>query len=73
MDDTEAELEKPYNPTSQVNIDKAQEVSIATDIPVDQVEAEVAMGDNTAEVVALQQGVNFNYAAAIEKSLRRWP
>ncbi len=68
MDETEAELEKPYDPRSQVNINKAQEVSISTDIPVDQVEAEVAMGDNTAEVVALQQGVNFNYAAAIEKA-----
>ena len=68
MDDTEADLEKPYDPRSQVNIDKAQEVSIATDIPVDQVEAEAATGNNTAEVAALQQGINFNYAAAIEKA-----
>ena len=68
MDDTEADIEKPYDPRSQVNIDKAQEVSIATDIPVDQVEAEAATGNNTAEVAALQQGINFNYAAAIEKA-----
>jgi len=67
MDDDEQEV-KPYDPKSLVNINKAQEISMSTDIPVDQVESELSVGNNSSEIAAIQRGINFNYAAAIDKA-----
>ena len=64
----EREEEKSFNPFKTVDQNKAEEISIATDIPVDQVSAELTQGINDSEVVALQNSINFNFAAAIEKA-----
>ena len=64
----EREKEKSFNPFKTVDKNKAEEIAIATDIPVDQVSAELTQGINDSEVIALQNSVNFNFAAAIEKA-----
>jgi hypothetical protein len=65
--DTQPEQET-FNPYSQVERTKAQEISIATDIPVDQVEAERAVGDVSAETAAKTNAVNFDYALTIDQA-----
>lgn len=60
--------QETFNPYSQVERTKAQEISIATDIPVDQVEAERAVGDVSAETAAKTNAVNFDYALTIDQA-----
>lgn len=64
---TEVERE-PYNPFSQIERVKAQEISIATNVPVDQVEAERTSGDPVSETAAKTNAVNFDYALAIDQA-----
>ena len=64
---TEVERE-PYNPFSQIERVKAQEISIATNVPVDQVEAERNSGDPASETAAKTNAVNFDYALAIDQA-----
>ena len=59
---------KPFNRFSQVERKKAQEISVATEIPVDQVEAERAAGDPVSETAAKTNGVNFDYALTIDQA-----
>ena len=65
--DSEKEVET-FNPYSQVERVKAQELSVSTNIPVDQIEAERTAGDNSAEVAARTNGVNFDYALTIDQA-----
>ena len=67
-DSYDREEEKSFNPLNTVDKNKAEEISIVTEIPSDQVSAELTQGINDSEVAALQKGVNFNYASAIEKA-----
>ena len=67
-DNYDMEEEKSFNPLRTVDKNKAEEISIVTEIPSDQVSAELTQGINDSEVAALQKGVNFNYAAAIEQA-----
>lgn len=62
------QINKPYNPNSQVERTKAQEISIATDLPVDQIEAEREVGDDSSEVIAKNESLNFDYALAINQA-----
>ena len=64
-----AEEPSVYNPLSDVERKKSQGIALATDLPVDQVEAERAVGDNTAETAARTQGLNFDYALTINKAI----
>ena len=57
-----------FNPFSQVERVKAQEISIATDIPLDQVEAERQAGDPSAETAAKTNALNFDYALVIDQA-----
>lgn len=57
-----------FNPNSEVEKNKAQELAIATGEPVDQIEAEREVGDNRSEVLAKTQALNFDYALAIDKA-----
>jgi hypothetical protein len=57
-----------FNPFSQVERVKAQEISIATDIPLDQVEAERQAGDPRAETAAKTNALNFDYALTIDQA-----
>ena len=57
-----------FNPFSQVERVKAQEISIATDIPLDQVEAERQAGDASAETAAKTNALNFDYALTIDQA-----
>ena len=65
--DSEKEVEI-FNPYSEVERVKAQELSVSTNIPVDQIEAERTAGDNSAEVAARTNGINFDYALTIDKA-----
>ena len=62
------QINKPYNSRSLVERTKAQEISIATELPVDQIEAERAAGDNSSEVIAKNESLNFDYALAINQA-----
>ena len=62
------QISKPYNPRSLVERTKTQEVSIATELPVDQIEAERAAGDDSSEVIAKNESLNFDYALAINQA-----
>lgn len=66
--DSEVQREEVFNPYSQVERVKAQEISIATDIPVDQIEAERASGDPVSETAAKTQALNFDYALTIDQA-----
>ena len=59
--------EKPFNRKSIVERQKAQEIAITTNIPVDQIEAERATGDNSSESAAKVEGLNVDYALAIDQ------
>ena len=63
-----AEKDTIFNPFSQVERVKAQEISIATNIPVDEVEAQRATGDQSAETSAKIKAINFDYALAIDQA-----
>jgi len=60
--------EKPFNPLSEVERNRAQEISITSGVPVDQVEAEREAGVNDAEIVARTQGLNIDYALEIDRA-----
>ena len=62
--------EKPFNRKSIVERQKAQEISITTNIPVDQIEAERATGDNSSESAAKVEGLNVDYALTIDQGYR---
>ena len=66
--DSEIKREETFNPYSQVERVKAQELSIATDIPVDQIESERTSGDASAEVAAKTEALNFDYALTIDQA-----
>ena len=66
--DSEVKREETFNPYSQVERVKAQELSIATDIPVDKIEAERTSGDASAEVAAKTNALNFDYALTIDQA-----
>ena len=68
--DFSEEKEKPFNRKSIVERQKAQEISITTNIPVDQIEAERATGDNSSESVAKVEGLNVDYALAIDQGYK---
>ena len=61
---------EPFNPRSLVERQKAQEIAITTNIPVDQVEAERAAGDESSQTIAKNEGLNLDYAIAIEQGYR---
>jgi hypothetical protein len=62
--------EKPFNRKSIVERQKAQEIAITTNIPVDQIEAERATGDNSSESAAKVEGLNVDYALVIDQGYR---
>ena len=62
------QISKPYNPLSLVERTKTQEISITTGLPVDQIEAERAAGDDSSEVIAKNESLNFDYALAINQA-----
>ena len=62
------QISKPYNSRSQVERTKAQEISIATDLPVDQIEAEREVGDDSSEVIAKNESLNFDYELTIDQA-----
>jgi hypothetical protein len=64
----QAPMEKPFNPYSEVERNKAQEISITTGTPVDQVEAEREEGLQEAEAQAKAYGLNTDYAEDINKA-----
>ena len=66
--DSEVVRETEFNPFGQVERKKAQEISIATDIPVDEVEAQREAQDNKAEIIAKTQGDNFDYSLTIDSA-----
>lgn len=61
------ELEQ-YNPDSQVESIKAQELSIATGAAEDEIRADRLAGDDNFTAVAKTQGLNFDYALAIDQA-----
>lgn len=66
--DSQVVRETEFNPFGQVERKKAQEISIATDIPVDEVEAQREAQDNKAETIAKTQGDNFDYSLTIDSA-----
>ena len=66
--DSEIKREETFNPYSQVERVKAQEIAVATGNPVDQIEAERTSGDPSSEVAAQTEAVNFDYALAIDQA-----
>ena len=64
------EEEKPFNRQSLVERQKAQEIAITTNIPVDQIESERAVGNNSSEAIAKVEGLNVDYALAIDQGYR---
>ena len=60
--------EEIRNPRSQSEVDRATEISIGSGVPLDQVQAELEAGNNTAETAAKLSPLNFDYAGAIDQA-----
>lgn len=68
VSDAEAIPEQaPFNPNSEVERTKAQELAVATGDPVDVIEAERAIGNDRAEVMAKTNSDGFSYEGVIQK------
>ena len=65
--DPTAEVEV-RDPTSQAEQDRAQEISIGSGTPLDQVQAEIMAGDASSETAAKLKSSNFDYTAAIDEA-----
>ena len=61
---------KPYNPNSEVEEIKTQELAIATGAPQDEIRADRQAGADNFTAVARTQGVNFDYALTIDEAYR---
>ena len=60
--------EKPYNPLSEVERNRSQEVAITTGAPLDVVEAQREQGDLSTTVDAKVNGLNVDFAMEIDKA-----
>ena len=60
--------EKPYNPLSEVERNRSQEVAITTGAPLDVVEAQRELGDVSTTVDAKVNGLNVDFAMEIDKA-----
>ena len=63
-------LSKPYNPNSEVEEIKTQELAIATGAPQDEIRADREAGADNFTAVAKTQGANFDYALTIDQAYR---
>ena len=61
---------KPYNPNSEVEEIKTQELAIATGAPQDEIRADRQAGADNFTAAARTQGVNFDYALTIDEAYR---
>ena len=59
---------KPYNPNSEVEEIKTQELAIATGAPQDEIRADRQAGADNFTAAARTQGVNFDYALTIDEA-----
>ena len=66
--EAQVEEKQPFNPRSEVERNKAQELSITTGEPLDVVEAQREQGDESALAKAKVNGLNVDYAMEIDKA-----
>ena len=66
--ETQVEQKPPFNPRSEVERNKAQELALTTDQPVDLIEAQRESGDESAMAYAKVNGLNVDYAMEIDKA-----
>ena len=68
-DDSAAQVEeKPFNPLSEVERNKSQEISITTGAALDEVEAKRELGDGSAEAQARINHLNTDFSADIDSA-----
>ena len=63
----EAVYEEQYNPTSEVEQTKVQELSIATGAPLNDVQSDRAIGGRNFEAVAKTDSTNFDYQTTVDQ------